>query len=429
VQELTFGPFQLEVSNGRLLRDGVEIELRRQAVQALRVLLSNTGRSVCYEQMIQEAWQGTQVSRHTVAVTVAEVRKALDEYGSWITHRPKLGYRLEAPECEDWIRKGWHFHNRCTREGFEKAIDCFQKAASRDNTDPRPLEGMCRMYLVLGTCGMQPPREMYRAFLSVYRRAVSLGGITPELRSDRGHGLHMFERKPVEAEAELLRARRESARHAAVDICLAMLYASLGRLDEALDVIAEARGADALWPIVAPVEINLYFCRREFDQAVTYGQQALELHPYLPLARLFYAQALEYVGKAEEALREYRVASALSPDLAWVRVAEATCLAKLGRRKEAAALYAQLQQSRATDYVDAYYMALLVEALGNRDGAFGELDRAFEENSAALPILDIDPKMDSLRSDRRFAHMRDRLFSDANPLRDVTQPIQIAAAG
>jgi DNA-binding winged helix-turn-helix (wHTH) protein len=428
VQQLTFGPFRLDASGGRLLRDGVEIELRRQAFQALRVLLHNSGRNVCYEEMIQEAWEGTQVSRHTVAVTVGEVRKALDEYGSWITHRPKLGYCLEKPPCEDLIRKGWHFHNRCTREGFEKAIDCFQKAAIRDATDPRSLEGMCRTYLALGTCGMRPPREMYLAFLAVYRQAVALTGLTPELRLDRGHGLHIFERKPAEAEVELLQARRESTRPAAVDIYLTMLYSSLGRLDEALDLVAEAKGADALWPMVTSTEISVYFCRREFDRAVACGQQALELHPYLAMARLFYAQALEFSGRAEEALAQYRLASVLSPDLLWLRALEATCLARLGRQCEAAALCTQLQQSRATEYVDAYYMALLRDALGDRNGAFRELERAFEENSATLPILDIDPKMDSLRRDPRFRHLRDRLFWDANPLRDITQPVQIAAA-
>jgi hypothetical protein len=81
-----------------------------------------------------------------------------------------------------------------------------------------------------------------------------------------------------------------------------------------------------------------------------------------------------------------------------------------------------------TDYVDAYYMALLRDALGDSDGAFRELERAFDENSAALPILDLDPKMDSLRRDPRFALLRERLFGDANPLRNITQPFQIAAA-
>ena len=69
--------------------------------------------------MIAEAWKGTHVSKHTVDVTVGEVKKTLGEYGRWITHRPKAGYRLEVPTSEELVRKGWHFFNRRTREGAE----------------------------------------------------------------------------------------------------------------------------------------------------------------------------------------------------------------------------------------------------------------------------------------------------------------------
>ena len=51
--------------------------------------------------MIREAWDGISVSRNTVAVTVAEVKKVLQEYGPWIRCRPKLGYRLEIPRGEE----------------------------------------------------------------------------------------------------------------------------------------------------------------------------------------------------------------------------------------------------------------------------------------------------------------------------------------
>ena len=53
--ELTFGPFTLDSSATRLLRDGVDVKLRPQALQALRVLLRHGGQTVRYEQMIAEA--------------------------------------------------------------------------------------------------------------------------------------------------------------------------------------------------------------------------------------------------------------------------------------------------------------------------------------------------------------------------------------
>jgi hypothetical protein len=72
-----------------------------------------------------------------------------------------------------------------------------------------------------------------------------------------------------------------------------------------------------------------------------------------------------------------------------------------------------LEQLRRTEYVDAYYMAMLRDALGQRSEAITELERAHHENSAFLYSIEIDPKMESLRGDSRVGRIRRR---------DVTSP-------
>lgn len=402
VPQMTFGVFCVDLSTTRLLRDGIEVELRPQAVAVLRVLLQNCGRPVDYEQMIREAWDGFQVSRHTVAVTVGEAKRALREFGGWISCRPGLGYCLEIPRSDALIRKGSHFLSHRTREGLDHAVECFRDAAQTDSADFRAFEGLSRAYLSLGTSGMRPPREVYPAFLEAHRQAVALTGMTPELRTDRAYALHMFERKLAEAESELLEARREQPTLGSIYVRLTMLYAALGRMDEALGAVDAAYSADPLMPMLPATEVAVRFCRREFDRAIECGKKAVELHPYVQLARVFYAQALEYAGRTEEALHQYRSACVICPDLPWLRALEGACLARHGERQPAAAILAELERIRLSEYVDAYYMVVLREALGQRDEAFLELERACEENSAALSILNVDPKMDPLRGDGRF---------------------------
>ncbi len=407
VGQFSFGPFTLDAANTRLVREGVEVELRPQAFQALWVLLQNGGRPVDYEQMIRDAWGGVLVSRHTVAVTVGEVKRALREYGSWITCRPGLGYRLEVPKSEALIRKGWHFKNQFTRDSLDRALACFQQAAREDSADFRAFEGLSRCYLTLGAGGMRPPREMYPAFQEAHRRAVELAGLTPELRTDRGFSLHMFERRMAEAESELLRARDERPTLPATYAFLAMLYVAQGRLDEAVRALDEGYSADALWPILPATEVIMRFCRREYDAAVACGKKALELQPYIQLSHAYYAQALDYSGQGDEALAQYRLACVICPDIPWLRALEGAGLARHGRGAEALSALHELELRRATEYVDAYYMALLREALGQRDGALQELERACAEGSTALSILEVDPKMEPLRADRRFARIRE----------------------
>jgi tetratricopeptide (TPR) repeat protein len=410
MNQVVFGPFRMDVSSARLLRDGVELNLRPQVFHALKALLENTGRYVDYEQMIRDAWDGTVVSRHTVAVTVGEAKKVLKEYGSWIHYRPKLGYCVQVPHSEDQIRKGWHFAHRYTREGFEKALECFHQAALDDSAEFRALEGMSLCYLMLGAHGMRPPLEMYPQFLEAHRRAVELRGLTPELRADRAHALHVFERNYAEAETELLQALRAEPKLVAAYGHLIMVYATGRRFDEALDTLAQAYCADALWPMLPAMEVLIRLCRREYDCAVACGKKAVELHPYLHAGRFLYAQALEFTGQMDQALEQYRRAATISPDLPWIRAHEAVCLARSGRRAESLKTLEELQHLRESEYVDAYSMAVLRDALGAKEEAFQELERAVQENSAILFFQDVDPNMDPFREDPRFASLRERLF-------------------
>ena len=407
---IPFGPFKMDASGARVWRDGVEVKLRPQACHALKTLLQHHGQFVDYPQMIDEAWGGLQVSKHTVAVTVGEVKKVLREYGAWISYRPRVGYRLEIPRSDALVKRGWHFWQHHTREGFEKALCCFEQAAAEDANDFRAYEGLASTHLMLATYGMRPPRAMYSRYLEAHRRAVELGGWTAELRADRAHGLHVFEHKLKQAEQELQLACQQKPGLSAIVVRLAILYATTGRGQQALELLAASAGCDPLSPFLASNEIVVHVWNRDFADAVACGQRALELHPYHQLMHFFYAMALECMGSKEDALAEYRRASLLAPDLRWLRAMEAACLAALGRRPEAMAILEDLQQLRQNDYLDAYHFATLFTALGRPDDAFLELDRAHAENSCMLHVLDVDPKLDALRHDPRFEVVREKVF-------------------
>lgn len=410
MREATFGPFAFELSEMRLLRDGAELRLRPQARRVLRALVEHRGHTVGYEQMMAEAWQGTFVSRHTVDVTVAEVRKSLGEFGRWITHRTKEGYSLDVPSSEESIRRGWHFWSRRTREGAERAIDCFRQAAEECPGDFRAYEGLSTCYLMLATFGMRAPLEVYPKFLESHERAAEFGGTTGELRCNRAHGLHLFERNVVEAEAEFERAAAEKPEFGATYVRKVLLYATLNRLDEAIEVVRRGYRAEPLLPTLATVEVDLHVWRREFELAALLGAKAVELHPYLQVARAAYAQALQFCGRLDEALAQYRLTSVMCPDLPWLRALEGTCLAVMGLKSRATPILEGLEQLRRSDYVDAYYMAVFRSALGHRQQAFAELERACAENAAPLYAMNVDPKLDALRGDSRVATLFASLY-------------------
>jgi predicted esterase len=68
--------------------------------------------------------------------------------------------------------------------------------------------------------------------------------------------------------------------------------------------------------------------------------------------------------------------------------------------------------------VDPFFLALLLHALGRKEEAFLELERAVDENSAALFIIDVDPRLDP-RADPGFGRIRDRVFNESfHPAQD-----------
>ena len=414
MRDATFGPFAFDMSEMRLLRDGVEIRLRPQARRVLRALLQHRGHTVDYDQMMAEAWKGTFVSRHTVDVTVGEVRRSLGEFGRWITHRTKEGYVLDVPSSEDLIRRGWHFWSRRTREGAERAIECFRQAAEECPGDFRAYEGLSTCYLMLATFGMRAPHEVYPKFLEAHEQAAECGGLTGELRCNRGHGLHLFERNVVEAEAEFTRASDEKPEFGATYVRMVLLYATLNRLDEAIEVVRRGYRAEPLLPTLASVEVDLHVWRREFDLATVLGAKAVELHPYLQVARAAYAQALQFSGRLDDALSQYRLTSVMCPDLPWLRALEGTCLAVMGLKSRATPILEGLEQLRRSEYVDAYYMAVFRSALGHRQQAFAELERACAENAAPLYAMNVDPKLDGLRGDGRVATLFESLYKGSH---------------
>lgn len=135
----------------------------------------------------------------------------------------------------------------------------------------------------------------------------------------------------------------------------------------------------------------------------------MDLHPSSHVGPAHLAEALEFAGRTSEALLQYQLAATRS-DAPVLRANQARFLAHIGRTAEALSILDDLQSSRDANYVDAYHIALLLDALGRREEAFQELQRAYEEKSYTLLFSKVDPKADGLRSDSRFVELQNKLF-------------------
>jgi len=99
-----FGTFELNLSSGRLTRDGQEVKLRPKAFQLLHHLVENRGRLVSKEEILEALWPGAFATDDSLVQVLSNIRQVLGpESRRIIATVPRRGYRFDAPvkEAED----------------------------------------------------------------------------------------------------------------------------------------------------------------------------------------------------------------------------------------------------------------------------------------------------------------------------------------
>jgi Tol biopolymer transport system component/DNA-binding winged helix-turn-helix (wHTH) protein len=93
-----FGPFSLDVTEHRLVRNGRHVPLTPRVFDLLCVLVENAGHLVEKERLLKEVWNGTFVEEGNLNRSISVLRKALGESATdrYIETIPKRGYRFVA---------------------------------------------------------------------------------------------------------------------------------------------------------------------------------------------------------------------------------------------------------------------------------------------------------------------------------------------
>src|SRR2546423_166917 len=98
-QIFRFGPFQLDIGEHLLHRDGEIVSLTRKAFETLALLVQNSGHVLLKEEMMETIWPDSFVEEATLAQNVFTLRRVLGEspmQAQYIETVPRLGYRFIA---------------------------------------------------------------------------------------------------------------------------------------------------------------------------------------------------------------------------------------------------------------------------------------------------------------------------------------------
>ena len=111
-------------------------------------------------------------------------------------------------------------------------------------------------------------------------------------------------------------------------------------------------------------------------------------------------------GAFSEAIAEFKQEKVPWEESVWML---GMTYARIGQKDEARRILNGLQELAKQRYVSPSAFVLIHAALGEKDQAFAWLDKACEERDFDLCMLNVDPKLDSLRGDPRFQKVVERV--------------------
>ena len=172
---------------------------------------------------------------------------------------------------------------------------------------------------------------------------------------------------------------------------------SIGKPGDALRYVDEALALDPLNWASHHAHVSVLFAARRYEEAVRYSLKLKQDSPELFRFPALLGHSLLMLGRTEEA------ALAFGQDIA----GEALLAARGGNRELALEKLAALKE-RAREFGN-FDAARVYAQLGDKDAAFAALNRAWEVRESRLIDLKVDPYLDPLRGDSRYAALAGRL--------------------
>lgn len=322
---------------------------------------------------------------------------------------PSIASRItENLAAHNLCRQGRYHLEQRSEEGLLKAADFFQKALVEDPQYALALSGLADAYGLLTHYGVLPPDEAWSRAASSAAAAVMLDGASAEARTSLAHVKSTQGWDWRGAEQEFQRALAINPDYATAHHWYAIsCLAPMGRLDDALDQIRQAQSLDPVSPIIARDLTMIRYYRREFDTALEQCDHTIELNPHFSAAYWTLGLVQEQRGDFEESAAAFHRAVELSPQSPKMHGALGRTFALSGQARKASGILKKLEGLSKSRYVSPVEFALIHFALGQVDQGFKWLSKACQDRCFDLTAIDVDPRFDSLKGDRRLVPIVD----------------------
>jgi TolB-like protein/predicted Ser/Thr protein kinase len=330
---------------------------------------------------------------------------------------PHSAHEQRNRDVYDLYLQGLYFSNKSSEEDLRRALNFFQRAVEKDPTFSRAWTGIAKVWYFLADVYVRP-LEAYPSSREAALKAISLDEKDAEAHCYLSEAKRVLDWDLAGADTELKRALQLDPNSAPAHLFSGLHPLFRGDLKDGLRLVLEAQKLDPVSPITSYVATAAYLANDRVDDAIVEGQRTLQLDPNYFYLDSVLAAAYREKGNFPEAIALYTKAE------------EATHLpssglaityTRMGREIEARNILAQLLQAREERYVSAPLIAAVSVALGDKEGAFRELERAYAEHSGILQWIAFLPEFRALHSDARFPHLLRRIGASQDTILAITE--------
>ncbi len=308
------------------------------------------------------------------------------------------------PEAYALYLKGRYEWLKLTSASIRRAMDYFEQATAKDPDYALGWAGLAFTAITSARTADAEPAVVRPIALRALRRALELGPDLAETQYAQGYYSLFLDLDPVAAAQAARKAITLDPNNAQAHMLLGVALAPSQPV-EAEEAMRRARELDPVFALAFANSAQIAIGAGDTARGLDLAKQAVAINPEFWVGYLYLGLARRTAGDSQGALQAYADAARYSGDHSLTYEARARVLAGLGRMDEARALLAEMTARSANRYMPPYSFAVIHALLGDREAAFGQLERAIEARDLGLRGLRAEPAFQPLRDDPRFADL------------------------
>ena len=312
------------------------------------------------------------------------------------------------PAAYQLYLQGRYQWNKRTLEGLQQSIDYFQQAIQKDPQYALAFAGQADAYALLADFNVLPAREVLPKVKSAAEKALSLDDTLAEAHTSLAWA-EFHDLDWAGAEKEFKRAMELNTGYPTAHSWYGELLMTQGHGDRALAEMTRAYELDALSPAFNLALGYRFYYMRQYAQAIEQCQKVLAMDGSFLPAHVYLGRAYQQKRAFAEAIAEFKKALEVSEGDTNELAALGQAYAVAGQAGEARRILDQLKERSQQTYVQPMWIAVIHVGLGEKDQAFDWMQKAYDDRSAWLVYLKVDPLFDPVRGDARFADLLRRV--------------------